>query len=205
MFLFVILDMQKLFTYISLSIFLFCSSCHSGKNTNEFSTNVTQENKSIFPVTDFLKGQLRLTDSMQSTPLKITVSNGKADSIWLKREDVRSGAVPFLTPIIDSATMSSFVSEKSFLDQTINAFTFSYDPKVKMPDSIKLIHWDVYVNPESGTVQRVYLVKETAENDTNIITQLTWVTDKWYSIRTITQLPEKEPEIKEEKMIWDFE
>lgn len=195
--------MQKLFSLIFLGIFIFFISCHSEKKNN-ISLAGTPESKSIFPVTSFLKGQLRLTDSMEITPLKVTTINGKADSTWLGREDIRLNADPFLIPVIDSITMSPFFSEKSFLDQTINAFTFSYDPKKKIPDSIKLTHWDVYINPQSNTVQRVYLVKENIENNISITTQLTWVTDKWYSIRTITQIPGKEPGIKEEKIIWDF-
>ena len=198
--------MQKVFPVILIGFSLFISSCDSKNNSSESVENTIQNNLSIFPVTSYLKGQLRAIDSMPTTPLKLLKFNGKTDSIWLKREDVRSEAAPFLKPEIDSITMSPLFSEKSFLDQTINAFTFSYDPKVPLPDSLHLTHWDVYINPQSGTVDRVYLVKETIENNKNITTQMTWVTDSWYSIRTITQVPgNKEPEIREEKMIWNFD
>lgn len=198
--------MQKFFSFLLPVFFLIFSSCHSENNSNEHAEIINSENVSIFPVTSFLKGQLRIIDSMPTTPLKLLTHNGKTDSVWLKREDVRLDAAPFLTPEIDSLSMSSLFSEKSFLDQTINAFTFSYDPKVPLPDSMHLTHWDVYINPQSGTVQRVYLVKETIENNKNITTQMTWVTDSWYSIRTITQISgDKEPEIREEKIIWNFD
>lgn len=204
-FLFVILRMQKLFFFLFLVSFLIFSSCHSKNNSNEHGENISPENASIFPVTAFLKGQLRIIDSLPTTPLKLVISNGKTDSIWLKRDEVRSDAARFLVPQIDSITMSPFFSEKSFLDQTINAFTFSYDPKTTLPDSLHLTHWDVYINPQTGKVQRIYMVKETVEDNKNITTQLTWVTDGWYSIRTITQKPGTEPDIKEEKMIWNFD
>lgn len=198
--------MQKLLPFIIVGFFFFLNSCDSNKNRVEHSKNDSTEVASIFPVTEFLKGQLKMIDSMQTTPLKLLISNGKTDSIWLKREDVRTGAAPFLQPEIDSITMSPLFSEKSFLDQTINAFTFSYDPKVRLPDSLHLTHWDVYINPQFHEVQRIYLVKETNESNNHITTQLTWVTDGWYSIRTITQSPGKnEPDVKEEKMIWNFE
>ena len=197
--------MQKfLFPAIFWFAFIF-SSCHSSDNPAIApiidSGNVT----SIFPVTNFLKGQLKELDSMEVTPLKMVISNGKTDSIWLKRADIRPAAEPFLTPSIDSTTMSSLFSEKSFLDQTINSYTFSYDPKIKLPDSIKLTHWDVYMSPQTNTVTRVYMVKEKVVNDTDITTQLTWLANKWFSIRTIKQLKGKQPEVKEEKMIWDFD
>lgn len=192
--------MQKLFAVVVPFFIIFFSAC-SGKKNNTASTNIPVQTENIFPVTDFLKGQLRIIDSMGVTPLKIISVNGKTDSIWLKREDIRKNAMPFLTPVIDSANMYSLFSEKSFLDQTINAFTFSYDPKKKLPDSIKITHWDVYMNPQTNGIDRIYIVKEMADTTS----QLTWLVNKWYSIRTIVQLANGQPQIKEEKMIWNFD
>lgn len=192
--------MQKLFAVAVPLFIIFFTAC-SGKKNNTNSTNAQVQTENIFPVTDFLKGQLRIIDSMGVTPLKIISVNGKADSVWLKREDIRKNAIPFLTPVIDSANMYSLFSEKSFLDQTINAFTFSYDPKKELPDSIKITHWDVYMNPQTNGIDRIYMVKENADTTT----QLTWLVNKWYSIRTIVQLGNGQPQIKEEKMIWNFD
>ena len=197
--------MQKLFSFLILGFSLAFSACHSARNTDVLSTETQASASSVFPVTEFLKGQLKEMDSAEITPLKVVIINGKTDSIWLKREDIRTNAVPFLTPLIDSAAMSPFFSEKSFLDQTINAYTFSYDPKMKLPDSIKLTHLDVYMNPQTNTITRIYMVKEYVENNTDITTQLTWLVDKWYSIRTITQQEGKQPDVKEVKMIWNFD
>ena len=204
LFLFVILLMQKLFSPLTFCLLLIFSGCSTNSESTIASNNNT-ENLSIFPVTSFLKGQLLEIDSMATTPLKITVENGKIDSVWLKREDIRPAAAPFLTPLIDSATMSSLFSEKSFLDQTINAYTFTHDPKVKLPDSIDLRHWDVYMSPQTNKITRIYLVKEKTEKNVDITTQLTWFSNQWFSIRTITQAPGKQPVIKEEKMIWNFD
>jgi hypothetical protein len=191
--------MQKFFAVVVLFFIIFFSACSEKKNNTASTIPVQTEN--IFPVTDFLKGQLRIIDSMGVTPLKIISVNGKTDSVWLKREDIRKNATPFLRPVIDSANMYSLFSEKSFLDQTINAFTFSYDPKKKLPDSIKITHWDVYMNPQTNTIDRIYIVKENADTTS----QLTWLVNKWYSIRTIVQLANAQPQIKEEKMIWNFD
>ncbi|HEY5465087.1 MAG TPA: hypothetical protein VIJ95_17625 [Hanamia sp.] len=197
--------MQKLLFILILLFPLFFSSCHSANSPVIAFNNDSPDVQSIFPVTNFLKGQLLQIDSMEITPLKTVTIDGKTDSIWLKRADIRPAAALFLSPLIDSATMSSLFSEKSFLDQTINSYTFSYDPKVKLPDSINLTHWDVYMSPQSNKVTRVYIVKETKGNNMDTITQLTWFSNKWFSIRTITQAPGKKPEVKEEKMVWDFD
>ena len=197
--------MLKIFTFLIFGLIIF-SSCHSRENKSENSTIKNAESvQTFFPVTDYLKGQLYELDSMPVTPLKTVTFNGKTDSEWLKRESIRLLAAPFLTPVIDSVSMSPYFSVKSFLDQTINAFTFSYDPIKQLPDSIKLTHWDVYINPQSSTVERIYLVKENNENGINTTTQLTWKSDQGCTIITITQKPGKEPLIKEEKMKWNFD
>lgn len=204
LFLFVILLMQKLFlSLLSCLLFAFL-----GCSTNSGSTNLPNDNTespSIFPVTSYLKGQLLEIDSAEITPLKLTIQDGKTDSVWIKREEVRSAAAPFLKPEIDSASMSSLFSTKSFLDQTINAYTFTQDPKVKLPDSIDLRHWDVYMSPQTNKITRIYLVKERTVENVEIATQLTWLADKSFTIRTITQAPGKQPVIKEEKIIWNFD
>ena len=185
--------------FLSLIVVLF-GRCHSQNHSRD---NIAPpvDSVHIFPVTSFLKGQLKMLDTMPVTPLKTVSQNGKTDSTWLKREDIRKNAGAFLLPVIDSASMISLFTEKSFLDQTINAYTFSYDPKVKLPDSIHLVHWDVYMNPQTNEISRIYLVKENADTTT----QLTWLVNKWYSIRTIIQLPGKKPGVKEEKMTWGLE
>ena len=101
--------------------------------------------------------------------------------------------------------MRSFFEEKSYMDQTIKAVTLSYDPVKKLPDSIKLNHWDVYIDPQKGTVQRVYMVKEEVINGTTVTTQLTWKANKWCSIRTIEQQPKMASRVREEIMKWEFD
>jgi len=197
--------MQKLFFFLLLACFLFFSACHSGETSHTVATQVSNDSVNIFPVTSFLKAQLRSLDTLPVTPLQLITEGGKKDSTWLKREDIRKNATPFLSPEIDSGTMYSLFTEKSFLDQTINAFTFSYDPKEKLPDSIHLTHWDVYMNPETKSIQRIYMVKEMNEGNQTVTTQLTWLVNKWYSIRTITEIQGHEAQVKEEKMIWDFD
>jgi len=197
--------MQKLLWAFLVTFLLLLSACHQGKNSEANFTKDSGDSVHIFPVTSFLKGRLRVLDTMPITPLQTITENGKVDSLWMKRADIRKYAGPFLSPIIDSSTMYPFFTEKSFLDQTINAYTFSYDPKVSLPDSINLTHWDVYMNPQTNSIERIYLVKEKDENNESTTTQLTWLVDKWYSIRTITQVSGKEAHVKEEKMIWNFD
>jgi hypothetical protein len=196
--------MKNLFTLLLWGLMLIVASCNSDEKTIATESPVKKDTISIFPVTDFLKGQLRELDSMPVTVLRTVTVNGSTDSTWLKRESIRLFALPFLARVIDSASVSSYFSAKSFLDQTINAFTLTYDANNNLPDSITLHHWSVYIDPQTNQVQRIYLVKENAKHNEGITTQLTWKVNEWCSIRTITEKPGNAPDIREEKLKWDF-
>ena len=198
--------MQKLIKFNFFVSLLFLGACNSNSKVKEnIQVDKTEELQSFFPVTDFILGQLNELDSLPVTPLKITINSNKTDSVWLKKKDIRVFAEPFLHPVIDSISLQKFFSEKSFLDQTINAVTLSYDPKIRVPDSIKLTRWDIYIDPQKNKIERIYLVKEEFINGANVSTQLTWKVNKWCSIRTIEQEAKTAPQIKEEIMKWEFD
>jgi hypothetical protein len=205
LFFFVNLQMQKVFTFLIFSL-LILTSCHSDQEKKAVLEKHEKETQMFFPVTDFLLGQLHELDSLPVTPLKtIKIDDAKVDSVWLKREDIRNFASPFISPVIDSISMSPYFSTKSFLDQTINSITLTYDPKIKLPENISLRHWDIYIDPQKATVQRIYIVKEFEKNGINTTVQLTWNVNYDCSIRTIEQVPGKKPVIKQEKIIWNFD
>jgi hypothetical protein len=155
-------------------------------------------------VTDIINSDINDVDTLPIAPLKTITQNGRIDSIWMKREDVRQFAYPFLNPVIDSTHMKNLFVEKSFMDQTINALTFSYEPARRLPDSLELRSWNVYVDPEKNTVTRIYLVKEHKLPDgTIVIMHLTWNNGKSCEVTYITE-KDKTSSIREEKVTWDF-
>ena len=178
------------------------TGCHH-KKIQDQQQKADQNKNNFFPVTQYLFGQLSELDSLPVTPLKITSMNGKTDSVWLKREEIRSFVRPFLTPVIDSISWNKYFTEKSFLDQTINAFTFSYDPIKQLPDSIELKRWDVYVDPATNMVKRIYIVKQLNTMPPQTI-QLIWKQGYYCKITTVTEKAGLPPQIKEEQLIWNF-
>jgi hypothetical protein len=124
------------------------------------------------------------------------------DSSWVQLESLETEMADFLKPSIDSLNMAPFFSERKFLDQSVNAFTFTYDAKPNLPDSFQLRSWDVYVNPEDGKVRRIYMVKNLSKD---VVQQLTWQTDEYCKMVTIHQLPDGKFNVeKDEKITWDF-
>lgn len=173
-------------------------SCNNAADTK---TEPVEKQK-FFPVTSFLKGEIYNIKKAGINPLKYTTVNNHTDSAWLKIEELDDAVKEFLEPEIDSANLISLFTEKSFLDQSINAVTFTYEASVPLPDTMKLIHWDVYIDPKASTVKRIYMVKQISKST---LLQLTWVTNQWCKIVSIATDENGVSKIeKEEKIIWDF-
>lgn len=150
-------------------------------------------------------GQLHEVDILKVAPLKIVTHDGKSDSTWIKAEDVRLFAAPFLTPIIDSTNLLNLFTESSFMDQTINAITLTYTRSSETFDTLHLRNWDVYIDPVSQTVQRIYILKSELINNHLQTLQLTWKTGAWCKIVTIPQDSSTSHFVKEEIVKWRFD
>jgi hypothetical protein len=194
--------MKIFFPAISIAIILL--SCNNSSTTDVIPVSTdTVVKQNFFPVASFLKGEIYIIKSDGINPKKYTTINNHTDSVWLKIEELDAEVSEFLHPEIDSASLINLFTEKNFLDQSIDAFTFTYDAtNPPLPDSMQLQHWDVYIDPNTNSVKRIYMVKQVNKNK---ILQLTWVSKQWCKITTIVSDESGVSKIeKEEKIFWDF-
>jgi hypothetical protein len=189
--------------YFFIAVILFLNACNNSEEKTTASNNPTTEEKpSFFPVTAYLKGQIREIKEKGITPIKYITINNHTDSVFVTFAELDEVLKEFLHPEIDSANLIPFFTESKFLDQSINAFTFTYEPKPQTPDSIPLTHWDVYIEPEISKVKRIYLVKRAGQNKT---LQLTWQSKQWCKTTTIVTNPDGSATVeKEEKLSWVY-
>ena len=185
---------------------LMLSACNNAQAPATTSQNnmadTATEKPNFFPVTAFIKGQVYEMKQKGLNPIKYTTVNDHTDSSFIKFEMLDELLKEFLHPEIDSVNLVPFFTETKFLDQTIDAFTFTYDPKSILPDSIPLKHWDVYIDPSTSKVKRVYMIKK---SDGNRTLQLTWQSNQWCKITTLVKDTEGSEKIeKEEKISWDY-
>ncbi len=196
---------MKPFSIILFFLLLTVLSCKQPGHTdkkNHTALPQEKETKSFFPVTSYLKGQLVDIKNSGKNPIRLSESNGKKDSVWLKVEEMETAFADFLAPVIDSVTLSAYFTEKSFFDQTLNAVTLTYDPIVSIPASIPYQHWDIYIDPEKNTVQRIYIVKRIAPDK---VRQLTWQSGKWCRGITVTDKQNGQSTVENEVTIkWDY-
>lgn len=169
---------------------------------NPVKKDTATEKVLFFPVTAYLKGQIADIIKTKKPLKKYLISGSHTDSVKATVTEFQNLAAEFLQPEIDSANLISFYSESKFLDQTINAITFTYAAKRALPDSLTLQHWDVYVEPEIGSVKRIYMVKKLSPEKQ---LQLTWQSDQWCKITTIVTRPDGASAVeKEEKISWEY-
>ena len=197
---------MKLLSFsIIILFFISCTSSNSKKTPSLESNISVQKRDSFFPVTSFLKGQIVQFASLPLTPLHTITINNKTDSIWIKREQLGTLLVNFLSPTINETNLTEYFKETSFNDLTLNTITLTYDPIKTLPDSIRLTHWDVYINPETGKVQKIYMVKQLKKNRDYLTEQLTWQTNKSATITTLTNKDgNKSKLLQVDKFIWSF-
>ena len=187
-----------------LIITIFVLSCNHAKNKTVEKVEPPAEpgQTAFFPVTDYIKGQITEIRNKGINPKKIIRTNNRQDSSWLKTEQLENEFELFLSPVIDSSNLSSLFTEKNFLDQTIDAFTFTHDPVKPLPDSFLLQRWDVYVDRVKNTVRRIYLLKKTVDHKT---LQLTWQSGLWCKMVIIADDTKGNSFVEKEITIkWDF-
>ncbi|MDB5201600.1 MAG: hypothetical protein JWQ27_1009 [Ferruginibacter sp.] len=194
--------MKLIVFLLAAGVFLSCRQPATRDKIVEPTKDSTEAHSNFFPVSSYIRGQIKGLKTDAANPLSVTTVNGQSDSSWLRLEQLDSIFKPFVEPVIDTANLIGFFSEKKFLDQSLDAFTFTYDPIGKLPDSMLLQHYDVYVNPETGFVKRVYLMKKTATGGEQ---QLTWLADNWAKIVDIRNDASGKPSVMKEQLIkWKF-
>ena len=182
-------------------IILFLSCNTSNKEVQ----NIPAEEKatvSFFPVTSYIKGQIAEIKSSSINPLKVIITGKRIDSSWLKIEDIDTTFKEFTLPIIDTSNLLEFFSENKFADQTLDTYTFTYTPKVVLPDSFSIQRWDVYIRPDNNKVKRIFIVKQLpGEKEL----QLTWQSDNWCKITCIAKDKAGKQFVAYEQVIkWNF-
>lgn len=188
---------------IFLGAFILSIGCKNKNKTEIPAAQTTTDTvANFFPVTSYIKGQIIGIKEGGITPLRKITVNNHMDSSWVKPEQYDSVFAEFLSPVIDTANLKTTFIEKKFLDQTLNAFTFTYDNIPGKETDFPFRHWDVYVDPDKGEIKRVYLLKKKS-SDTDL--QLTWKSGKWCKIITLQTFGDKTKITKEEKISWSYD
>jgi len=181
-------------------IFFVCliASCSQNK-TEKSTTGETEINASFFPVGNYLLGDVESIKQNGISPKYVHVKNGISDSSFLQLQNIQTNLSDFLNPLIDSIGMNSWVKESKFYDQSIASFTLSYDVQKEYFEKTAWRKWDVYVDPESQKVDRIFLVKNVSDST---IAQLTWIPKSYAKIVIINN--QNSSVVEEKTFFWNY-
>jgi len=121
--------------------------------------------------------------------------------LWLNMNNLAESFSDFLSPEIDSIKLASYYTMKKFYDQTLNEITLTYEANKRLPDSIPWLNWNVYINPEKGTIDRIYLLKRVSPIN-NL--QLLWLANKKCKITSIIDKNDTAYVDREINISWDY-
>lgn len=184
-----------------LFFFLAYCSCTNKDENKSFNEESRQEKEVFFPVTEYLKGQIAEIKAKGITPLRYIKKGNQTDSSWLNMNQLNDSFSDFLLPEIDSVKLANYYTGKRFFDQTLNEITLTYEANQTNTSGLVWQGWNVYINPETGNVDRIYMMKRISDKQT---AQLTWLPYKNCKLVIITTNGDSSFVDSEIKTKWDY-
>lgn len=177
-----------------------CQEAEKQRSTEE--KQETNETKAYIPVTDYIKTEIRALDSTPTGILKrINYKNG-TDSVFINPDEFKQLAQAFLPPELDKGRFERSFTESSFIDQTTESLTFTYE-SVDNTSAIRRV--DVLLAPslEVDKIKSVYIEKMFAVGDTAVEQKMYWKAGESFQITTLKSVPGHSPDVHQLKVIWD--
>jgi hypothetical protein len=170
-----------------------------------FSCKSKTENKEkpdFIDVSSYLKGQLSYLDTVpfafQKTTLKDSVHT---DSVFITKEQVKAIALQFLTEDLQKKNFQQLYKETLFGDAGMNTITLTYEPEDAKDLTVQRV--DVYVNPETNEIAKMYFIRKQDMKDSSIVQQLLWKHNKSFLLITTTYKNNNEEKVVTEKVNWN--
>jgi hypothetical protein len=173
-----------LMLFLFIGIHLGCSGSVEKKSDAEEQQPSADKGaeESFFPVTAFLSGEIReMWELGNKVSLAVHKKGKNTQQVW--QDDTLSwkeSLKDFFSPSIDSNRLGGKYRLSKFMDETIHAVTLSYERTTPITTFPEWNNWNVYIEPETGVVKKLFLVKKT---DSTHLQQLTWKHGKSCLIR----------------------
>ena len=190
--------MKILFAFTTL--WLVFASCN---NNNEAAPDEKAlAPKSFFPISEYVKGEIRIVDSMPIGIMKKIIKANSRDSSFIERPEFHALASEFTASALDKPNLEAKYTEHSFLDETTGYYTFTYEP---LEADAPYQRIDVLVKPGSSTdkVSSIYLQRSSIQNDTFINERLYWKANTSFTITKEKKYKDQNPVVEQIMVIWD--
>lgn len=149
-------------------------ACRSKPPKTTATTSKTDTTK-FYPVSDFFNDQIRYIDLRNFNLYKITLKDGKKDSSAISKDQFLEWAKTFMNRAIPSALTAASYKESVFHDLSTGSLTLTYAP---IDNEAVIQNIAVLLEEDTHFVKRVYIKLIDTKNDTTVIENYNWATNK---------------------------
>ena len=184
---------------LCLSFLFILVSCKSKRSKPEVPA------ADIFPVNDYLKGQVAKLDTSLSSFIKIETTDGHSDTTPIKNSEVRQYSKDFLTlPDIASKELKDDYEVTHLYDEDLDAFAFTFTTKEDHPVKSEHVILDPQQNADGkNDIKSIFIDLWKNSGDSSIRKNMLWEAGKNFQITTTTDVPGKGEKINKLKIIWN--
>jgi len=191
--------MKNYFIFPALSILFLLIACKGKKDVPKEKSKEEQPISAL----SIIKGQLNHLDTSIYEVKKFETINNVTDSTYLRRDEIRKIAAPFLSlPDIADAKYYEKYSEDKLIDieqNTLNITAFSKSDTAEIQKQIIIVS----LSPtENSKVQSIFIDRYISKGDSTIEQKLFWVLDNYFSIRNIIEKENQPEKILTTKVTW---
>ena len=163
-----------------------------------------KKNEQAISAISIIKGQVNHLDTSLYQIMKYDMQNGRTDTSYLKREDVRSLAADFLSlPDISIKDYEKNYTEERLFDAQQNSFSITATAKNEKMEIQKQIIIVPLDETAAGNVHSIYIDRLVQLKDSSIEQKLFWQIDKYFQIGNIIQVGNQPEKTKTLKVTWE--
>lgn len=193
---------MKTYLFISIGILAFSSACKQKKKENK-------NDDGAISAVSIIKGQLNDLDTSLYQLTKIETADtslqlkGPADTMIIKREDIRKFAQPFLTlPDITTENYPEKYTEDKLIDAEQGTLSITATAKEETAEIQRQIIIAGLADVSSGKVKSVYIDRYQQSVDSTLEQKLFWEIDKSFMITTIIQKENRPDKVHRVRVEW---
>lgn len=192
---FILILGMKTFSYFLFGITFFSLACNGKKE---------DLNEQEISVLSIIKGQINHLDTSFYQIMKYERKDGKTDSTFLKREEVKLFTADFLSlPDLTRKGLMENYTEEKLIDNsqnTLSIISTANKDNLEIRKQIIIVPID---NLSSGKVQSIFFDRYIDKKDSSIEQKLFWQIDKFFQVGTITRKGNEPEKIRFLKVTWE--
>lgn len=171
--------LHNFFYFIVLLPVVFGTSCKSDSSKTKETDPQAADTAQFYPLGVYFKEQVDYV-ALRDFPLyKITVKDGKKDSVTISKDEFIAAANTFTRYDISSPETKALYRETSFEDLSTSSLTLNYKPVDK---NAVVENIDILMDQEGHRVKRVFIRAAYKKGDTTISEQCSWKSDKSFQV-----------------------